>query len=156
MENTNQILEEKRKTLLRKAIVAIQDRGWLVWNPSQHGKNTIFDIASVPPKGNGSDEWDDDNTMIYKAITEDNLNEIGLCLDEVKDYVAVPIFIVESKDMAMKITALAKDSENKGWSLMVPGEPVKKEEKYKIQTALSETLERFRRLVYDIKESFKN
>jgi len=156
MDNTNEIFEEKRKTLLRKAIVAIQDRGWFVWNPSQHGKNTIFDIASVPPKGDGSDEWDDDKTMVYKVITENNLNEIGLCLDEVKNYVGTPIFIVESKDMAMKITELAKNSENKGWALMVPGEPVKKDERSKFQMALSVTLEPLRKLIYDIKESFKN
>lgn len=156
MDDNSEILLEKRKTLLKKAIIAIQDRGWLVWNPSQHGKNTIFDIASVPPKGGDSDEWDDDKTMVYKAITEENLNMIGLCLEEVKHYTALPVFVVENKDMAMKITELMKNSEDKNWVLMIPGEPAEREEKVKIRKSIAGILAPFRKLVHGDKGSIKN
>jgi cation diffusion facilitator CzcD-associated flavoprotein CzcO len=112
-------LEEKKKTVLIKALESMHEHNWLVWNPSQKGKHTIFDLASVPPKNDDSDGWDDDKMMVYKFITDENLSDMGLCLDEVKHYKAMPIFIVDSKDIAMKITALANQSEDKRWALMV-------------------------------------
>lgn len=122
MNTINDSVEEKMNLLLRRAIDAVHQHNWLVWNPSQQGKLTIFDLASVPPKGNGSDEWDDDKMMVYKAITEENMTDIGMCLDEAKHYKAMPVFIVESRQMAEKIAKLAGHSEDKRWTLMVPGD----------------------------------
>ena len=59
--------------------------------------------------------------MVYKAITEENITDMGMCLDETKHYKALPGFIVENKQMAARIAEAAKHSEDRNWTLMVPG-----------------------------------
>jgi hypothetical protein len=93
---------DNRKARLLKRIVAdLQDNGWLVWNPSELDKNTIFDLAAMPPKGGGSISWDRSSMMAFTAIIEDNLDDVDLCRDEAKKYRnVVPVFVREDKDSA--------------------------------------------------------
>jgi hypothetical protein len=62
--------------------------------------------------------------MLYKAIFEDNLSEIGLCIEEYNFHKkelpkAILVFMVDSQTMSDIIFGLTGKSEEKEWAVMI-------------------------------------